>query len=499
MKKLIALALSLLMLLSLAAACGSNTGTGGTSGNAGGSSADAPTLIWFMGNVAQPDQDEVEARLNEISVAKVGAKMKTLYMNDEEAKLALSAGDPWDITFTCEWYNNFAEQAMNGYFADITDKIKTLAPKLWASMPDEVWEGARINGKIVGIPVKKDYAAEMFFLFDKELYADLGMDIPANMDFFALEPYLAAAKKAIQDGNPLAKSEYPIMLAKGGFAGTTSMYDMVNHAAMLGLPYSAIGTPDANKIVFLLEHKDAVDRLKALHKWFELGYINPDGVNIDTEARVFAVRTGQGFYGADAIWSGSNGFPIAISKFSGPYLSTGSIRGSMNAINAKSKNIDLALKYLELVNSDQEYRDILRYGIEGKHWNKTDDGLAKKTDAGRTGYSPWAFSQGSYALASVEWAEGVTVDPHMWDVVFAGYKDLQATSSIGFSFDLAKVEAEVAACQAVKTKYWESLITGTLDPDTVIPKYLQEAEAAGLRTVMAECQAQYDAFLAGKK
>ncbi len=41
----------------------------------------------------------------------------------------------------------------------------------------------------------------------------------------------------------------------------------------------------------------------------------------------------------------------------------------MNAINANSEHIDLALKYQELVNTNQEYRDILRYGIEGVHFN----------------------------------------------------------------------------------------------------------------------------------
>ena len=127
-----------------------------------------------MGDPGTPPPDEtvVEEALNKISVEKLNVKMKTLYLKDDAIKLALSSGDPWDIAFTCEWYNNFVVQATAGYFADITDKVQTLTPDLYATMPEIVWEAAKINGKVYAIPVKKDYAAEMFYRFDKALFVD---------------------------------------------------------------------------------------------------------------------------------------------------------------------------------------------------------------------------------------------------------------------------------------------------------------------------------------
>jgi putative aldouronate transport system substrate-binding protein len=171
----------------------------------------------------------------------------------------------------------------------------------------------------------------------------------------------------------------------------------------------------------------------------------------------------------------------------------------MNAINANSDNIDLALKYQELVNTDKQYRDILRYGVEGTHFNYTADGLAQRTEKGVNNYNPWAFSQGSYSLSSVEAAEGVKVDPKMWEVIFKGYEDLVATNTIGFSFDITKVEDKIAACKVVKEKYWTGLVTGSIDPAVELPKMIQELEAAGIRDVQAEAQTQFDAFLAAKK
>jgi len=473
----------------------------GGSGDAGGGGGDVPTLIWFMGNPGQvpSDQAMVEDKLNEISVAKIGAKVKTIFMSSDEVMLAMSAGENWDKTFTCEWYNNYASQALAGYFYDITEMLPTLTPALWNDMPEVVWEGAKINGKIMAVPVKKDYAAELYWRFDRDLFDSLDMKVPPTMSFFDVEPYMAAAKQAWKDGNPKAKVEYPLMLNRSGFGGILSVYDMINHEAMIGIPYSAIGTPDEDKVVLTIQHPEALARLEVIHKWFKAGYINPDAMTTDGESTLFAVRSGQGFYGADAIWSSGSGFPNAISKYSGPYLSTSSVRGSMNAINARSKNAEKTLKLMELISSDREYRDILRYGVEGVHWTRQPDGLVKKTQAGLDGYTVWAFSQGSYSGSSVEAAEGVEVDPDMWKVIFDSYdKEAKATKSIGFAFDPSSIEVELAAVAAARSKYWDGISTGTLDPAVTIPQMMKELESAGIFKVLEECQKQYDAFLAAK-
>ncbi len=518
-KKYLSLAMAIAMLVSMALAfvgCQAPAATA-TSAAASSEASEAPAdtasaeasapagdpveLTWLMGDpgVVPPDESIVEEALNKISVEKLNVKMKTLYVKDEAIKLALSSGDPWDIAFTCEWFNSFVNQAAAGYFADITDKVQTVTPDLYATMPEVVWEGAKVNGKVYAIPVKKDYAAEMYYRFDKALFVDdLKMTVSDKMGFADIESYLKAAKDAFTKGDSAAsQAEYPLMLSKGGFPGIDSHYDMIYRDAMLGIPYSSVGSADETKIVVTLESKDFVDRLNAVRSWYQAGYINKDASTLESDAKYSAVKVGQGFYGADAIWTGADGYVQLISKFSGPYLSSSSIRGSMNAINANSANIDLALKYQELVNTNQEYRDTLRYGVLGTHWNKTAEGLAQRTKEGSEKYAPWAFSQGSYSLSTVEAAEGVTVDPQMWTKIFDSYKDAVATKSIGFSFDTTSLQTELAAIKVVKDKYWAGLVTGSLDPAETLPKMIKELEDAGLRTVQQEAQKQFDAFLAG--
>ncbi len=509
-KRILSLLLALVFVFAIAAGCANDETTkapegGDTTTKApdGGDTTepqgDPVELLWIMGDPGKvpADQAIVEERLNEISVPLLNVKVRTLYYDNERTMLALSTGEEYDMVFTCEWFNNYAVQANAGYFADLTDIIQTETPDLYASMPEVVWDGTRVNNKIFAIPVKKDYAAELFWRFDKELFVDeLGFEIEWDMDFHDIEEYLAAAKEAYDSGVEAASNaEYPLKLTKGGLGGLDAGYDMINRDAMLGIPYHAVGSADEDKIIISVEDSELYDRLVALHEWYKAGYVNQDAATVDDVGSYSAIKSGQGFYGADAIWTGADGYPQVISRFSGPYLSTASIRGSLNAISANSENIELALKYQELVNLNQEYRDILRYGVEETHWTKTAEGLAQRTEQGRNNYNPWPFSQGSYSLSTVEAAEGVEVDPDMWNVIFEGYADALATKSIGFSFDISPVEAEIAVCKVIRDKYWVGLITGSLDPAVEIPKMMAELEDAGIRDIQAEAQRQFDEWL----
>lgn len=52
----------------------------------------------------------------------------------------------------------------------------------------------------------------------------------------------------------------------------------------------------------------------------------------------------------------------------------------------------------------------------------------------------------------------------------------------------------MAAVQNVKEQFWASLMTGTLDPETNLPKVIEKFKQAGLDKVMVEAQSQLDAW-----
>ena len=482
MRKLVALLLTMLMfgaLLAMPAAA-----------------EDYVKLTWVQGTGADAPVDAaiVGEALNKITREKLGCEVEIIYMTNDQVTRSILAGEIYDMYFTCDWYNDFFTQVYAGVFADITGLIETVTPDLYATMPEIVWELAKVNGKSYSIPVKKDYAPEIFAIFDKELFAKLGMEIPAEMDYLDLEPYLAAQKAEYPD-------RYPLMLS-GASANAASKFNFINRPAGLGFPYSAVETENATKIISLFEDEEYIARVMALRDWYLKGYINPDAATInDIDNKQNFLKFGQGFYGADSIWSSSYQYPVQISKVSGPYLSVLGVCGSMNAFNAALESdparLELCLKYQELVNTDLEYRDMLRYGIEGLHFNYNADGTVSRTDAGNN-YRPWPFAQGSYALSSVEASNfpSVPADPNMWNVVFEGYKKALVAADHGFAFDPTPVEMEVAQLVVIKEKWLRQIETGSVDPAEALPAVIAEMEAAGLRDVIKEAQAQLDAHLA---
>jgi putative aldouronate transport system substrate-binding protein len=73
------------------------------------------------------------------------------------------------------------------------------------------------------------------------------------------------------------------------------------------------------------------------------------------------------------------------------------------------------------------------------------------------------------------------------------------SAAFGFSFDSTSVKNELAALTNISDQYIGAINTGALDPDNIIPKFLEDQKAAGMEKVIAAKQTQLDAFVAAKK
>jgi putative aldouronate transport system substrate-binding protein len=69
---------------------------------------------------------------------------------------------------------------------------------------------------------------------------------------------------------------------------------------------------------------------------------------------------------------------------------------------------------------------------------------------------------------------------------------------LGFSFDPEPVKSELAQCQAVMDEFKGGLFTGAVDPDVVLPQFLEKLEKAGAQKIVDEAQRQIDAWKASK-
>jgi putative aldouronate transport system substrate-binding protein len=237
-------------------------------------------------------------------------------------------------------------------------------------------------------------------------------------------------------------------------------------------------------VVNILEQPDVLEDFTYLHSWYKDGITNPDApIMVEQPVqRPFFVM--QAWPSAFASIDGIRYVPFPVY---GPSLTTDSVRGSMLGISANSRYKNEALKFIELINTDHKFRDMLAYGIEGKHFNYVSPNVVHKIN------DTWnfaAFQQGTFFNLSTTDDQPAST----WDEVRR--QNEEATPSVlnGFAMDYTSLQNEIIACRTVFDKYVFDLCTGASDPAVVIPRITAELNAAGFSRIIAEAQRQVDAF-----
>jgi hypothetical protein len=86
-----------------------------------------------------------------------------------------------------------------------------------------------------------------------------------------------------------------------------------------------------------------------------------------------------------------------------------------------------------------------------------------------------------------------------WTMALAFNESAHNSIAKGFMWNNSNVLNEITACNNVKAKYQNALECGSLDPAEALTRYNQELKDAGVDRIVAEKQAQLDAWLAGQQ
>lgn len=503
-QKLLAIGLSCVLSVGMLAGCGSKTesGTGAATGEAGGAesapaaestadtsastdkaSGDIPTLIWWtVGGTTPSDYTDCLANINDYLVEKLGVKIdiKVAGWGDYEQKMntIVNSGEYFDMMFTNN--ANYSKFINLGAFENLTDMVQTTTPDLYSFIPEELWNGVTIGGNVYGVPSYKDSSVTQFWYFDDQYVQKYNIDLESIKTMKDLD----APFHAMKEGE--GKSFYPLQMAQGSlFNGFFNEYDGLT----AGLQPVGVKIDDESRtVVCTLEQQDIMDNLKLLHQWYMDGIVNPDA-NVLTEGpKKLPFSSAQGWPSAAATWQTLNGVEkYDVFKVFGPMYSTETIQGSMNAISVNSKYKEECLKVLELVNSDSKFRDMLAYGVEGNTFEYVSDGVVKKL---RDDWPLAAYTQGTFFNMSIT----EDADPQQWEQVRKQNEEASPSVCLGFALDITNIQNEVANCQAVWDKYKYDMLTGASDPETTVPKCLEELKNSGLDTIIGEAQKQINEF-----
>ncbi len=196
----------------------------------------------------------------------------------------------------------------------------------------------------------------------------------------------------------------------------------------------------------------------------------------------------------------SEDYEMKMSNQKAAYTYTGYVQAVSVVVNANTENPERVLELMNLMYEDDYWNTIWRAGIEGVNWIDADkDGILEWTKVhAKGGYSRnWYGSHLAYSLYQGVMDAAVTSTKEEFVTALKSLNDNSvATPHLGFTFDQTKVVNEIAACAGVVTEYMNQLLypASVNDVDATIKAFQDKLIANGVDKIIAEVQAQLDAW-----
>ncbi len=514
--KWISLILLISMLAVVAACAPSAPAEVSTEAGAGGEAAAAPVTLdyYWIGNGDTDQRALVEDAINEYIGPLLGAEVvfHIVGWGDWETKAitALQAGEKIDIFFTADW-RNYMQLATQGLLLPLNDNegengnlLEQYGPDILAGLNPAFITGTQVDGVNYAVPTNKELTVPTGFIYNVSFADEIGLtaeEVAKIKTHKDMEPWLEKAKAARPD-------EYPYLLTSGwpGFNPWVDGFASGVDSQLISMPIApdAAGNFDET-IVSVMETDWAKAHTALMREWYEKGWIHPDsGLTTfnTTELRnagKFLIEPqplkGNNIKAQELVNASGNEELVLGEIYGQPKVNiTTHSGGSMLAIPIVSEHPVEAMKFINLMHSDPKLLNMMLFGVEGTHWEFEDDGRVNILDAGWYGAHGGAWTLGNTLLQAVSNKE----DPDKNRMLIEYSNDALDHPSLGFRFRTDPVAAELTAVRAVADGMQLGLMTGYVDPATELPKYIDDLKAAGLDTVKAEIERQYDEWKAAK-
>lgn len=471
------------------------TACGGGEGKAGDNSNESKSIRVFFGDAVKTDNDEVSAAVSKMSEEKIGVKVEMVFFGageyDKKMPKLIATNEKMDIGWDSG--DNFVSRAKDRAYYDISSDLDAY-PALKELFPEKFLAGVTIDGGVYGIPTLKEMANNWAWYCDEPTLTKYNIDVDKIDTVADLEPLLAALKSEGRLGIRIYNT------------GEHKAFDIEKHFDTITGPFVISNDDDekltSKKIVNYYETEEFADYVRLMHSWFEKGYILSDVMeeqstydNITTtdptkRGLQYVCYSPLNEVGASRGSVIGNQIPIQITE---PVVSNSSTRGSIFCIYKKSENKQSSLKFLELWNTDKEMNTLIKYGIEGKHYNWIEeDGVKKveRTEGAMDAYLNQGWRSGNMLLGTIEQGEPANKveEFEKWNAA------ARESVVLGFNPDVSNLESEISACNAVVTSKAAALLTGAIDPDNPdygIEAVKKEMQSAGSKKVVTELQKQF--------
>ncbi|MBK8034470.1 MAG: DUF3502 domain-containing protein [Chloroflexi bacterium] len=488
--------------LSIAAAAGGVSLSGLTRMAKASSSRfqDLPRLVYLYPGSPQPDVQRVQDALSAYMAERIGATIELRAVDwgafNDQIGLINASAENYDLTFTAPWINNYYNNITQEYLIRLEDLLPELAPGYWNSLTPATWEAARVGGGIYGGINQQIFVKPFGPYIRTDVLEAIGLGDAFNnlTSYEELEPIMAAIKEYADQDDTLTHVTYNLSPLN-----VPENYGYDPQDFML-----VVRSTDENAQVQIYSQTDEFRQASELiRRWYLAGYAPSDvaqwsEMDAAWTAGQYAVRV------SDIVKPGGNaevearwGWAVTSKAIAEPLLTTGSVTSTLTGVSSTSANPELAVRYLELINTDPVFFNTLGKGLEGIHWEWADqDSLLIRpangaASFGDTGYNP-----------NTDWMYGNVFNSYYTDPTQVGAwpdtaelnRNARPSPVLGFTFDRSAVETEIASVSAVNQEFGNPLGSGVVDVDEGLSRLNQALLDAGIERVRDEMQRQIDAW-----
>ena len=500
MKKLIVLLLTALMLFSVTA-CGG--------GKEEGDSGEVPTITLDMSTLfivpSLEATQKVEDQLNDYLLNTLNEDFKVHlvitaigdYFQKIPMELASGGDDAPDVVQVF----SVADWANQGYILPLDDYLNNELKGTY-DMIKPIMGNGRVSGKTYMMPRYFGTVLDWKWIYNKELVDAAGIDVSAIKDLDTLADALAELKTVYPDEH---------------FLVYCNQFDRIlqskTHTSQVGTYTATVG--DSTTLYNYYETDAFKEAIYKAYDFRQKGYADPEG-SANTLSHDAVVMGGSS---KGVIMGHSNDVDSIASMFTktadygdGQTHEFGAVTIAIDDLATDTlgigiahycKNPDKAAKFINLLYTDKFVWDCLIFGAEGQdyEWNEDHtkirypEGLDFNSVPYNCMYSCGMIGNGFDFFLEYESGNETGSNGEYGKILFeqAGVPPLY-----GFIPNNENVMNETTAVSNVVEQYVNVLTYGDVNPDEKYPEFLAALKDAGIDKIVADYQAQADAWLKGE-
>ncbi|MBQ7839415.1 MAG: ABC transporter substrate-binding protein [Lachnospiraceae bacterium] len=450
----------------------------------------------------QPSDETLDAlseALSELSLEKFNTRVqlhviaKADYAN--YINLTLAGGEELD------WFQSGnSGMTLSGMYdseqVTVLDEYLSDDSPIWEYTTKEDLDCCRVDGNLIALPAVKNKGYSAVAIFNADVVDELGLyDAVRSVDDLEdIEPILTAMKEAYPDKYPVGTNQ--------GVMNYKFYVDPLGDLTLQSGVLEDIGSDVT--VTNFFESEEFKEFCERMHTWYENGWIDPDYetssnaistllsnnecfvVFADSNIDLTAVTEEE-----RAASEASNVIRAYNAQVTPFYSVTTAVNNYTWVMPYTCKNPERAMEIMEWLFSDPEASTIVTMGLEDRNYTLTDNGYAELIPDTDYTYVNYIGPNGYISLHTED--EG-----NIFETILKCNMQTQNSIAKGFMYDSTNVSVQATAVSNVCAKYEKGLKGGALDPDEYLPKFIEELKAAGIDEIIADKQAQFDAWYAGQ-